>query len=85
MKRCENAIVSALLSTILALSPVLSPIALADGREVSVDNHTSASTTKQTVSSVQINEVNAPMSGMMLDDEATATTAEHATLQIPAL
>lgn len=85
MKRRGNAIVSVLLSTALTFSPLLSPAALANDREVSVDNHTAISTSKQIVNSVQIGNVYAPVAGMTLDDEATVTTAEHATWQIPVL
>ena len=85
MKRCGNAIVSILLSTALTFSPLLSPAALANDREVSVDNHTAISTSKQIVNSVQIGNVYTPVAGMTLDDEATVTTAEHATWQIPVL
>ena len=85
MKRRGNAIVSVLLSTALTFSPLLSPAALANDREVSVDNHTAISASKQIVNSVQIGNVYAPVAGMTLDDEATVTTAEHATWQIPVL
>lgn len=85
MKRCGNAIVSVLLSTALTFSPLLSPAALANDREVSVDNHTAISASKQIINSVQIGNVDAPIANMVLDDEATVTTAEHATWQIPVL
>lgn len=85
MKRRGNAIVSVLLSTALTLSPLLSPAALANDREVSVDNHTAISASKQIINSVQIGNVDAPIANIVLDDEATVTTAEHATWQIPVL
>lgn len=85
MRRCGSAVAAALLSTVLVFSSAPSPAALADTHAVPVDNHTAADGSKQTISNVQIGNVDAPTDGVTLDDEATVTTPEHVTWQIPVL
>ena len=76
---------SVLLSMVLALQLVLPGAALAEQREVELDNHTHETDQASLVSGIRIDGVDKPALGVNLDTTAAVSAAEGPTWEIPVL
>lgn len=70
---------------VLALQLVLPGAALAEQREVELDNHTQETDQASLVSDIRIDGVDKPAPGVSLDVTAAVSTAEGSTWEIPVL